>query len=175
MATAEDRYRVYTQGIKGLCLKEIDPEYVYMTIPKDYVCIYRKLITMLSQFGVDLLNDCSATCKGNNKTIINCWHMFLAAIAAHQLGDEKTANVLMNYIKGQVNLIYSNNPQYKQFEGNIILPIDETGHLKALVGCGETSKFYVDLETGNLYEQQKENSHEVFTVNENNLNVDSND
>ncbi len=46
---------------------EIDPQYVYMTVPSKYVCVYHKLLVLMAQYGLDMLNDCSATCKGNKK------------------------------------------------------------------------------------------------------------
>lgn len=46
---------------------EISPQYVYMTVPSKYVCVYHKLLVLMAQYGLDMLNDCSATCKGNNK------------------------------------------------------------------------------------------------------------
>ena len=49
---------------------EISPQYVYMTVPSKYVCVYHKLLVLMAQYGLDMLNDCSATCKGNNKNIV---------------------------------------------------------------------------------------------------------
>ena len=48
---------------------EITPQYVYMTVPSKFVCTYHKLLVLMAQYGVDMLNDCSATCKGNNKNL----------------------------------------------------------------------------------------------------------
>ena len=79
---------------------EIEPQYVYMTVPSKYVCVYHKLLVLMAQYGLDMLNDCSATCKGNNKNIITCWNMFQSAMAAYQLGQDKLAETLLKYIKG---------------------------------------------------------------------------
>ena len=54
----------------GIELELATPEFVYMKIPAQYVCVYHKLLVMLADFGIDMLNDCSATCKGNNKNVI---------------------------------------------------------------------------------------------------------
>ena len=85
-------------------IPEEDGDYLYLTIPKDYKCIYKQLLVKLSQLGVDMLNDCTAVCGGKNKFIITCWNMFQAACASYELGDIKKADLLINYIKGQLNI-----------------------------------------------------------------------
>lgn len=170
MSCIEDKHKEHNHKYFDCHCKDIDREYVYMTIPRHYVCVYRKLIVMLSQFGIDLLNDCSATCKGNNKTIINCWHMFLSAIAAHQLGDDKTANLLINYINGQIKLIYGQNSKYLPFVGNVVLPICKHGYVKTIIGCEETAKLRVDVKTGKLsVEYPIGVSRNAFRIEKNNL------
>ena len=99
---------------------EISPQYVYMTVPSKYVCVYHKLLVLMAQYGLDMLNDCSATCKGNNKNIVTCWNMFQSAMAAYQLGQDKLAET------------------------------------HAIVSCGDAPKFYVDPETGKLWEKKEE-------------------
>ena len=74
-------------------------EYVYITIPKDYVCIYTKILIMFVDFGLDLLNDCKASCNDKNRKIIDCYNMFNAAIAARQLNETKQAEVLIKYVE----------------------------------------------------------------------------
>ena len=90
---------------------EITPQYVYMTVPSKFVCTYHKLLVLMARYGVDMRNDCSATCKGNNKNIITCWNMFQSAMAAYQLGQNKLAETLLKYIKGQLNIIYEGSEQ----------------------------------------------------------------
>ena len=99
---------------------EINPQYVYMTVPSKYVCVYHKLLVLMAQYGLDMLNDCSATCKGNNKNIVTCWNMFQSAMAAYQLGQDKLAETLLKYIKGQLNIIYEGSEQV-QYSGSITL------------------------------------------------------
>ena len=65
--------------------------YVYLTIPQDYICIYHKLLILMSNIGREIINDCSATCKGNNKIIIDCWNTFQSAIACKALKKDKEA------------------------------------------------------------------------------------
>ena len=51
-------------------LVETNPDFVYMVIPAKYVCTYHKLLVMLADVGIEMLNDCTANCKGNNKNVI---------------------------------------------------------------------------------------------------------
>ena len=30
---------------------EINPQYVYMTVPSKYVCVYHKLLVLMAQYG----------------------------------------------------------------------------------------------------------------------------
>lgn len=153
------------------CLREINPEVVYMTIPADWACIYQKLLVAIAQFGEQMLYDCQASCKNVNKNIVNCWHMFAAAIAAHQLGKDKLANTLIKYIDAQLKVIYRDS-RCAEFDSMIPMPITEDGKLKALLGCENGVQFYVDLETGELYEKllDKKAKEGTFTIEDNNLN-----
>lgn len=134
---------------------EINPQVVYMTIPAKYACTYHKLLVMMSQFGLDMLNDCSATCKGNNKNIVTCWNMFQSAMAAYQLGQDKLAETLLKYIQGQINIIYQGS-ETVQYSGSITMPVDEEGKIYAIVSCGDAPRFYLDPESGKLWENKEE-------------------
>lgn len=147
---------------------EINPQYVYMTVPSKYVCVYHKLLVLMAQYGLDMLNDCSATCKGNNKNIITCWNMFQTACAAYQINKTKEADTIIKYINAQIKLIY-NGTEKETIVGNITLPISEDGILKAIISCGgETPKFEVDDETGQLLQANVRNSNydEVYALGE---------
>ena len=133
----------------GIVLKLANPTYVYMIIPAEYVCIYHKLLVMLTQFGIDMLDDCSATCKGNNKNVVTFLNMLQADCAAYQLGETSKATVLINYIKGQLNIIYQGS-EHEQYDGTFVVPVDEEGKLKAVVSCEDQPKFYIDAESGQL-------------------------
>lgn len=137
-------------------LIEINPEYVYMMIPSDYVCIYHKLLVYLADFGKELLSDCSSACKGSNKTVVDCWNMFQSAIACRNLGRNKEAELYINYIKNQLNLIYKGSSK-KVYDDKFIATLDSKGHLKGVVTCNNSIKFEVDPETGRLIELIKSN------------------
>lgn len=76
--------------------------FIYLTVPYRYNCVYQKLLRKLADLGIDILNDCGATCRGINRNIINCWNMFQAACGAYALGEEKKADLLINYINVQL-------------------------------------------------------------------------
>ena len=76
--------------------------FIYLTVPYRYNCVYQKLLRKLADLGIDILNDCGATCRGINRNIINCWNMFQAACGAYALGEGKKADLLINYINIQL-------------------------------------------------------------------------
>ena len=155
-------------------LKEIKPEYVYATIPAEYVCVYNKLIVMLADFGEQMLKDCKATCTERNTNIIDCYNMFNAAVAAYQLGKYKLADTLIKYIKAKINVLYRQS-DYTEFNTLVPFPISEDGRLRALVGCDDSVRFYVDLETGELYEQyiEEKKTNGVFVIEDEELNYNN--
>ena len=132
-------------------LVEIQPKLLYLTIPADYVCTYHKLLVYLADFGKELLNDCSASCKGNNRTIIDCWNLFQSALACRALGQDKQAGLFINYIDKQLEQVYKGTDN-KVFNGGNYYPITDDGKLKALCSCQGDAKFYVDVETGKMYQ-----------------------
>lgn len=132
------------------------PDYLYMTIPPDYACVYHKLLIMLADMGVDMLADCKSGCNGRNKNIMSCWNMFQAACASHQLGMDKRAKTLIDYVKAQIKNIYKGTGKEEHI-GNITMPITEDGYLKAIMICGDSPEFVVDPETAELIEQRRAN------------------
>ena len=152
------------------CLEEISPEVIYMLIPAKWACIYQKLLVAIADFGEQMLEDCSASCKSKNKHIINCWYMFASAVAAHQLGKDKLAETLIKYIQGQLKIVYRNS-HCAEFDSMVPLPISCDGKLRAFVGCDNETKFYVDLETGKLYEEylSEDGTKSSYNVEDNNL------
>lgn len=85
-------------------IKNQDGTYIYLTVPEQYKCVYEKLLIKLSDLGIDIVKDCGATCRGINRSVINCWNMFQAACAAYTLGEEKKAHLLIHYINTQLQL-----------------------------------------------------------------------
>lgn len=166
-----DNYNeVYVKGKENDKI-EINPEYVYMMIPSEYICIYHKILVLLSDFGNTLF--CNCCCK--DTTIIDCWNMFQSAVACYNMNNKETATKFIDYIKDKLNKYYKGTDK-EMYNGSNFYPITPDGKLKATVSCNNVPTFYVDTETGKLYtkylEEQTENK--VFTIEDNNLIVKSN-
>ena len=155
-------------------LIDIKPEFLYLTIPAEYVCIYHKLLVYLADFGKKLLDDCSAVCKGNNKTVVDCWNLFQSALACKSLGQDKQASLFIDYIDKQLNNIYRGEDR-EVYNGTNYFPITPDGKLKALCSCGSEILFKVDLNTGELYEEYLKTTNDgaAFVIEGNNLKVES--
>lgn len=120
--------------------KEVTPEYIYLTIPAEYVCVYHRILAMLADYGEEMLKDCKATCTEKNSGVIECFNMFNAACAARHLGQDKKAQLLINYIKAKINQIYKGKDNSTGF----VFPIDENGMLKAFVSCNDRPRFWIN-------------------------------
>ena len=129
--------------------KEVEVEYIYTTVPAEYVCVYHRILAMLADYGEEMLKDCKASCTDRNSNVIECFNMFNAAVAARSLGKTKLAETLIKYIKAKINQIYRgvNN------ETSFVFPIDENGQLKAFVSCNDRPRFYIDVD--DLYKQDQ--------------------
>lgn len=79
-----------------------DEEMIVLSIPKEWEDTYIKLLTVISQSGEAILNDCSYGCKGDGSIMFNCWNIFQAACAAYTLGNIKRANLYINYVNKQI-------------------------------------------------------------------------
>ena len=128
--------------------REINPEYVYITIPAEYICVYHRILAMLSDYGEEMLKDCKANCTDKNSGVIECFNMFNAAVAARHLGQDKKAELIINYIKAKINQIYRGSDNSTE---TFIFPVDENGEIKAIVSCkGDDVKFEVTEEDADL-------------------------
>lgn len=79
-----------------------DEEMIVLSIPKEWEDTYIKLLTVISQSGEAILNDCSYGCKGDGSIMFNCWNIFQAACAAYGLGNTKQANLYIDYVNKQI-------------------------------------------------------------------------
>lgn len=133
--------------------KQIELEYIYITIPAEYICVYHRILALLADYGEEMLKDCKANCTKRNSSVIECFNMFNSAVAARKLGKTKLAEVIIKYVKAKINQLY------KGFDNstNFVFPVDETGNLKAFVSCGENPKFEIDPDDGYLYEHKFKN------------------
>lgn len=137
-------------------LIQVEPEYVYVTIPAEYICVYHRILAMLADYGEDMLKDCKASCSDRNSNVIDCFNMFNAAVAARKLGKDKLAETLIKYIKAKINQMYRGVDNSTGF----VFPVDENGQLKAFVSCTERPMFYINPEDGELYEHKFGNGFE---------------
>ena len=135
---------------------QVEPEYVYVTIPAEYICVYHRILAMLADYGEDMLKDCKASCTDRNSDVIDCFNMFNAAVAARKLGKDKLAETLIKYIKAKINQMYRGVDNSTSF----VFPVDENGQLKAFVSCNERPMFYINPEDGELYEHKFGNGFE---------------
>ena len=137
-------------------LIQVEPEYVYVTIPAEYICVYHRILAMLADYGEDMLKDCKASCTDRNSDVIDCFNMFNAAVAARKLGRDKLAETLIKYIKAKINQMCRGVDNSTSF----VFPVDENGQLKAFVSCNERPMFYINPEDGELYEHKFGNGFE---------------
>lgn len=134
-------------------LVQIEPEYIYVTVPAEYICVYHRILAMLADYGEDMLKDCKASCTDRNSSVIECFNIFNAAVAARKLGRNKLAETLIKYIKAKINQIYGSRDNSTSF----VFPIDENGQLKAFVSCGERPRFEINPDDMHLYEHKFNN------------------
>lgn len=135
---------------------QVEPEYVYVTIPAEYICVYHRILAMLADYGEDMLKNCKASCTDRNSDVIDCFNMFNAAVAARKLGRDKLAETLIKYIKAKINQMCRGIDNSTSF----VFPVDENGQLKAFVSCNERPMFYINPEDGELYEHKFGNGFE---------------
>lgn len=131
-------------------LEHIELEYIYVTIPAEYICVYHRILAMLADYGEEMLKDCKASCTDKNSGVIECFNMFNSAVAARKLGKDKLAELIIKYVKTKINQIYKGSDNSTSF----VFPVDETGHLKAFVSCGERPRFEINPNDMELYEHK---------------------
>ena len=134
-------------------LIKIEPEYIYVTIPAEYICVYHRILAMMADYGEEMLKNCKASCTDKNNNVIECFNMFNSAVAARKLGKDKLAETLIKYIKAKINQIYKGLDNSTSF----VFPIYENGEIKAFVSCVERPKFEINLDDGVLYEHKFNN------------------
>ena len=144
--------------------KEVNPEYIYLTIPAEYVCVYHRIMTMLADYGEEMLKDCKATCTDRNNGVIECFNMFNAACAARLLGQDKKAQLIINYVKAKINQIYKG----KDNSTSYVFPIDENGKLKAFVSCNDRPRFWINEEEDLMKQNQGLGFEEEYSLDDEN-------
>ena len=128
-----------------------DNEYVYLTIPAEYVHIYHKLLVYVADFGKSIVDDCTASCKGNGKNILTYWSLFQSAIACKALGRLEEADFFINYVNKQIDYLYKGTDE--NVHVSPVIPVDCNGRLTSIVDCRANSTFFVDINDGRLYQE----------------------
>ena len=78
----------------------LSDEWIFLTVPNVYQCVFEKLLNKLAAWGQELLDDCTVSCKGQNRNILNAWNLFNAACIAYDTCDKCKADYIIDYIKG---------------------------------------------------------------------------
>lgn len=128
---------------------QIKEEYLYTTIPKDYVYVYYSILTMLAELGEDMLKDCKATCKDRNSGIIECKNMFDAAIAARKLGNIKLADTIIKYLKAKINQILGTKNEFVSYD----FPVNGGDAIKYIVDTNNNPIIKIDDTNADAYRQ----------------------
>ena len=79
-------------------------EWVFAKVPIEYQYLFEALLNKMSTWGQELLDDCTASCRGNNKNILNSWNLFQSVIIAFENGDTGKANDIATYIANVINV-----------------------------------------------------------------------
>ena len=95
-------------------------EWVVLKVPAAYKCIFEKLLNKLSSWGQELLDDCTASCKGKNRNILNSWNLFQAAVTAYEYGNVTKADKIIDHIATTLGFNCSEQPSTDYYTVNII-------------------------------------------------------
>lgn len=149
-------------------------EITYLKVPSDYVCTLNKLIVYLADYGKELIDDCSVSCKNRSKIITNCWNLFQLAVSNKLAGNNDKAEYFIDYIEKQLANI-SNVFDIGLDITMLYKPIDENGYLKATRDCTTKVVFFVNPDTGYLYKiNYVDNTGYKLSIEDNNLLIDYN-
>ena len=77
-------------------------------IPNDWLDTYKKILVVFSEYGLEAIKDCKATCDKRNSKIVDCYNIFNSAVAANVIGQTKKATLIYNYVKSQMDIYYPN-------------------------------------------------------------------
>lgn len=139
----------------------LDAEYVYITVPKEHIHLYHRLMALMADYGEAKLKDCTAECLRNNQLVINAFNVFNAAIGALNIRhDESLAKVLFKYVNATIDNLYKGLEEEPQFiyesdiDGKVIIDIEnnkiicEDGEYP--IGGSSTQEIYYEADTNSL-------------------------
>lgn len=138
----------------------LDAEYVYITVPKEHIHLYHRLMALMADYGDAKLKDCTAECLRNNQLVINAFNVFNAAIGALNDNREKLAETLFKYVNATIDNLYKGLEEEPQFiyesdiNGKVIIDIEnnkiicEDGEYP--IGGSSTQEIYYEADTNSL-------------------------
>lgn len=121
---------------------EINPQQVYLTIPRNYLDVYYKLLVLVADLGKNLIDGCNSICKSNNKQIITYWNLFQSALAAYALNDRSRSELFISYLRIQLNNIYKGTAKMP-YINSVPIPVIEDGSLKGIINFNNQIKIYI--------------------------------
>lgn len=121
---------------------EINPQQVYLTIPRNYLDVYYKLLMLVADLGKNIVDDCNSICKSNNKEIISCWNLFQSALASYSIGNVKQSDFFISYLRKQLNIIYKGTGK-TVYINSAPIPVVEDGKLKGIINFNNSFKIYI--------------------------------
>ena len=137
-----------------------DNNFVFLSIPIIWKDIYNELIKLMSNFGIDIIKDCSAICSNNGKNIITCWMTFNVACAAYAINNLKEVKILIIILIDTLNRNYGtnydpddyinfNNEDDLEFDENIFKVIEDNS---GILGYSFDENVFTTQGEGNTYE-----------------------
>lgn len=100
-----------------------ETDFIYLKVPYKWKETYINLLYLLDIIGKDLITTCTCNCSDKCNEAFKCWNMFQSALAAEELDDNKKATLLIEYINGQLDILYKNynldKPNIEYIDENI--------------------------------------------------------
>lgn len=121
---------------------EINPQQVYLTIPRNYLDVYYKLLVLVADLGKNIIDGCNFIYKSNNQQIITYWNLFQSALAAAALNDRSRSELFISYLRIQLNNIYKGTTKMP-YINSVPIPVIEDGSLKGIINFNNQIKIYI--------------------------------
>lgn len=97
-------------------------EFVYLKVPKQYEDVFDGILNKMATWGQELLDDCTTSCKGENKNILNSWNLFQGAMLAYEYGNSSQSDMIVNYISNILNIGFENDGTQKTYYNITVNP-----------------------------------------------------
>lgn len=128
---------------------------IYYKIPLMYMPAYQQILQLFADYGVELMEDCKTPCKNSTNTILQCYNMFLSAVAAYNAGNTKLANLLYKYICAKLKQVYG--VQLKQYDNYLYTVDEENGQYIYIISNDPLQYCIIDNNKNNKYDESLKN------------------